>query len=282
MIVRPLDRCAGLAAGGAGRGLRVLRARAASTCARRGGASAAAPAAWRRAVIIAAFVAGRRCRLAALPSAAAGRRSPPSPRMRCEVLSGSTGRWSRCARAPRRPIRRRSRRSCFSEGDHRPRRRHGGARVSAAALRRRASRRPEADRGGDVVKRAAAGAVAGGVAWLLLAAVAGRGMSRAASAARLRAAWSRDRCGQQRRPRPGAAILLALLPLLLLAGAATALAPYYHVLGTDKVGQDVLYLALKSIRTGAGDRHADHAGDAAVRRAARHHRPATSAAGSTT
>jgi ABC-type dipeptide/oligopeptide/nickel transport system permease subunit len=27
------------------------------------------------------------------------------------------------------------------------------------------------------------------------------------------------------------------------------LAPLYHVLGTDKVGQDVLYLALKSMRT---------------------------------
>jgi len=45
------------------------------------------------------------------------------------------------------------------------------------------------------------------------------------------------------------AILYTLLPLLLLAGATTALAPYYHVLGTDKVGQDVLYLALKSVRT---------------------------------
>jgi peptide/nickel transport system permease protein len=34
-----------------------------------------------------------------------------------------------------------------------------------------------------------------------------------------------------------------------------ALAPHYHVLGTDKVGQDVLYLALKSVRTGSAHRH---------------------------
>lgn len=44
---------------------------------------------------------------------------------------------------------------------------------------------------------------------------------------------------------------LVTLGLLLLAtGTVAALAGHYHVLGTDKVGQDVLYLALKSIRTG--------------------------------
>jgi peptide/nickel transport system permease protein len=41
----------------------------------------------------------------------------------------------------------------------------------------------------------------------------------------------------------------ALCALLLLAGPAIALCTVYHVLGTDKVGQDVFYLALKSIRT---------------------------------
>jgi peptide/nickel transport system permease protein len=33
-------------------------------------------------------------------------------------------------------------------------------------------------------------------------------------------------------------------------GAMANLAPYYHILGTDKVGEDVLYQAIKSIRTG--------------------------------
>ena len=45
------------------------------------------------------------------------------------------------------------------------------------------------------------------------------------------------------------AVLGTLGVLWLLAMLALALAPAYHVLGTDKVGQDVLYLALKSVRT---------------------------------
>jgi len=44
--------------------------------------------------------------------------------------------------------------------------------------------------------------------------------------------------------------LLTLLVLCLVAGPVALLAQGYHVLGTDKVGQDVLYLTLKSIRTG--------------------------------
>ncbi|MDR1425364.1 MAG: ABC transporter permease [Azoarcus sp.] len=46
-----------------------------------------------------------------------------------------------------------------------------------------------------------------------------------------------------------AALLVTFLAALCIA-AGVALAPFYHVLGTDKVGQDVLYLSLKSIRTG--------------------------------
>ncbi|MBI3094152.1 MAG: ABC transporter permease [Rhodocyclales bacterium] len=46
------------------------------------------------------------------------------------------------------------------------------------------------------------------------------------------------------------AVLLTLLPILLLFGIAIAVGGGYHVFGTDKVGQDVLYLSLKSIRTG--------------------------------
>ena len=44
------------------------------------------------------------------------------------------------------------------------------------------------------------------------------------------------------------ATTLAILLLVLLVGAEWA--TKYHVLGTDKVGEDVLYQALKSIRTG--------------------------------
>ena len=46
------------------------------------------------------------------------------------------------------------------------------------------------------------------------------------------------------------AVLVTLLPILLLFGIAISVGGGYHVFGTDKVGQDVLYLSLKSIRTG--------------------------------
>jgi peptide/nickel transport system permease protein len=46
------------------------------------------------------------------------------------------------------------------------------------------------------------------------------------------------------------AMLLSALLLAVCGGAVVNLASAYHVLGTDKVGQDVLYLSLKSIRTG--------------------------------
>jgi len=46
------------------------------------------------------------------------------------------------------------------------------------------------------------------------------------------------------------AVSVTTFILTMLIGAVIALASVYHVLGTDKVGQDVLYLSLKSIRTG--------------------------------
>jgi peptide/nickel transport system permease protein len=45
-------------------------------------------------------------------------------------------------------------------------------------------------------------------------------------------------------------LVVAWLMLCILLGILANLATVYHVLGTDKVGQDVLYLSLKSIRTG--------------------------------
>jgi peptide/nickel transport system permease protein len=50
-------------------------------------------------------------------------------------------------------------------------------------------------------------------------------------------------------PAPWRAVLTTLFAVFVAGGAAAALAVNYHVLGTDKVGQDVLYLTLKSIRT---------------------------------
>lgn len=49
---------------------------------------------------------------------------------------------------------------------------------------------------------------------------------------------------------PWRAMLITMLALLMLGWALADLAAKYHVLGTDKVGQDVLFQSLKSIRTG--------------------------------
>ena len=49
---------------------------------------------------------------------------------------------------------------------------------------------------------------------------------------------------------PWRSMLLTFFILLLLAMITAGLSSNYHVFGTDKVGQDVLYLAVKSIRTG--------------------------------
>ncbi len=83
--------------------------------------------------------------------------------------------------------------------------------------------------------------VAGGLAvWLLLAAAVcrWRGME---FAALLRIGSGGNAL---------AAVSVTLLAILLLFGVAISVGGGYHVFGTDKVGQDVLYLSLKSIRTG--------------------------------
>ena len=49
---------------------------------------------------------------------------------------------------------------------------------------------------------------------------------------------------------PWRVILISISMLLLFVFLSTNLAGHYHVLGTDKVGQDVFYLTIKSIRTG--------------------------------
>ncbi|MDE2598121.1 MAG: ABC transporter permease [Rhodocyclaceae bacterium] len=87
------------------------------------------------------------------------------------------------------------------------------------------------DRDADVFKRVAGGAVGGLAAGLLLALVARRYL-------RPRADWFAWN-----------ALLWTLTLILIGSGILAALMPYYHVLGTDKVGQDVLYLTLKSVRT---------------------------------
>jgi peptide/nickel transport system permease protein len=49
---------------------------------------------------------------------------------------------------------------------------------------------------------------------------------------------------------PARTVVFIVSVLLMLGGVLAHLASAYHVFGTDKVGQDVLYISLKSIRTG--------------------------------
>ncbi|HEY8888514.1 MAG TPA: ABC transporter permease, partial [Gallionella sp.] len=85
-------------------------------------------------------------------------------------------------------------------------------------------------RDGDLLRRGLTGALMGLMAGLLI--VLG----------------SKSRLAQ--RGLPLRALLVATLVISVLTGMTANLAAAYHVLGTDKVGQDVLYLSLKSIRTG--------------------------------
>jgi peptide/nickel transport system permease protein len=84
--------------------------------------------------------------------------------------------------------------------------------------------------------------------WLLLASVWCRfaGLELIETLKQVRGGSQADGAGN---PATGA-VFITLLGILLLLGVAISLGGGYHVFGTDKVGQDVLYLSLKSIRTG--------------------------------
>ncbi|MCX7165194.1 MAG: ABC transporter permease [Rhodocyclales bacterium] len=96
----------------------------------------------------------------------------------------------------------------------------------------------------DIALRVSRGLGGGLVAWLLLATLwcRARGLELAATL--------RSGAGDSATSAATGAVLITLLAIFLLLGVAVALGGGYHVFGTDKVGQDVLYLALKSIRTG--------------------------------
>jgi peptide/nickel transport system permease protein len=117
-----------------------------------------------------------------------------------------------------------------------PRLRHGGAHL-----------RDEADHSRDVAATVVQGLALGFIGWWLGAWLATAGIARRRGVpadAMWTAVW------RARTEVPWHAVYLTVLALVLIAVPTGLLAAGYHVLGTDKVGQDVLYLSLKSIRTG--------------------------------
>ena len=117
-----------------------------------------------------------------------------------------------------------------------PRLVHGGAQLSDAGTR-----------GADIALRSLAGLGAGIALWLALVGlfVAVPAARRGERFGRLwRALWAGHWQWPWRTFLVTAGVLLTLVTL------GVTLAGTYHVLGTDKVGQDVLYQALKSVRTG--------------------------------
>jgi peptide/nickel transport system permease protein len=112
--------------------------------------------------------------------------------------------------------------------------------------RRRASADPAAAVAARPAQRSVSGLAGGALAALLLAGAVGGGLARAARidacGLRARGLAARDRSAAARDAVTGRR-------LLLVVGWVAAIWPAYHVLGTDRTGNDVLFQALKSVRT---------------------------------
>ncbi|MGE0371963.1 MAG: ABC transporter permease [Gammaproteobacteria bacterium] len=117
-----------------------------------------------------------------------------------------------------------------------PRLRYGGAHLED----------PDAGRAGDIARRALGGAAAGAALWFLLAAAVVLAIARARAEGFVHAV-SRVAAGRTRIP--WRAALTTAGVIIVLAAVAMRLAGAYHIFGTDQVGQDVFYQAVKSIRT---------------------------------
>ena len=118
-----------------------------------------------------------------------------------------------------------------------PRLKYGGAHLKD----------PDAHWAADIARRVLWGAASGMVLWAVLAILLCVVLARQAGtdADRVwRAVWRGET------EVPWRAVLITLAVMLAAGMPVLVLAAKYHVLGTDKVGQDVLYQSLKSIRTG--------------------------------
>jgi peptide/nickel transport system permease protein len=107
---------------------------------------------------------------------------------------------------------------------------------------------PDKDRLGDVLSRVASGLGGGMLASLIFTGLL------SVFLARVRRCEMSAALARMLRPQENdlawRSLLITFTLLFLATGVLVSLASGYHVLGTDKVGQDVLYQTLKSIRTG--------------------------------
>jgi len=106
---------------------------------------------------------------------------------------------------------------------------------------------PENDRGFDIIVSTIIGLIKGSLFWIAICGLTIFWL----------AGWRKDKFKAQIQMTlqadefiPTRVILATFGVIVLIAFLVVEFADKYHVLGTDKVGQDVLYLALKSIRTG--------------------------------
>jgi len=116
-----------------------------------------------------------------------------------------------------------------------PRLRSGGAHLDD----------PETQLAGDALRRLAGGVAGGAAAALLGVALLGAGLARS------RGGWRRALAdvARNRTDVPWRAMWITYALLCLVVGTVAGLASGYHVFGTDRTGNDVLWQALKSVRT---------------------------------
>ncbi|MEW6353272.1 MAG: ABC transporter permease [Pseudomonadota bacterium] len=117
-----------------------------------------------------------------------------------------------------------------------PRLRYGGAHLTDLSAR-----------GEDIALTALRGFIEGVVAWAAFAALLAAWLAR-----RGRVVYREmlQKIMRGATDIPWRAVLITSGVLIVLTAMAAELGVKYHLLGTDKVGQDVLYQAIKSIRTG--------------------------------
>ena len=118
-----------------------------------------------------------------------------------------------------------------------PRLRYGGAHLKD----------PATEHVPDLLRRTLAGLGLAAVAWIVLTMLIAAVLSKRDDGG---FGTALDAIMQGRTAVPWRSMLLTAGALLAVAGPVVVLSGQYHVLGTDKVGQDVLYESLKSIRTG--------------------------------